>query len=295
MSTNSSFDSLRQPLPGPSILYSASIYCYFSKPDSYIFLAFYIIHAILLLPLSIFILFSALKSWKEKRSSGLVTSLSHFECFTYHVSIMEGFCTVRLIPYFMGIYAKKESEIYIGGLFSSFIWYGQTCFHLLTCGERYLAVVHPITYMSLRTERGLKIRNCCLGFVWLFCFARMSLFDMKDVILIMDFCFLGLSFLIILGCNLLILYVLMCPAPGAHGGVRVDQMKKRAFYTLLTILGVVVLRCSGSLIWIVFSEKKGYCLVKACMVWCNVPSSLVMPLMFVNRSGRFKCFKNTFH
>lgn len=295
MSANSS-SSLETLLPPSVFFISEGFYCFISRPSSFSFVAFYIAHFVLLLPLSILILLSALNEWKRRHAAGSASSLSHFDCFTYHIVAMETFCVFRLVPFCLGVYTENPTDVFVGGLLSSFIWYGETSFHVLTCVERYLAVVHPVTYLSLRNDRGTRIRNVCISCVWLLCVVRLSLFVLKDVFLIMDFCLLLISLVIMSACSLAVLRVLVRPGPGEQGGERVSQLKRRAFYTIVTILGVLVLRFSGSLIWTAFfmSNKQSNCLIMACVAWFNVPSSLVLPLMFLHRSGKFMCCKNNF-
>ncbi|KAJ4945170.1 hypothetical protein JOQ06_013706, partial [Pogonophryne albipinna] len=73
--------------------------------------------------------------------------------------------------------------------------YGESLFHVLTCLERYLAVVRPIIYLRLRNVQGVRIRNISIG--------------------------------------LSVLCVLIRPGPG--NGERVDQSKQSAFYTVTAI------------------------------------------------------------
>lgn len=210
---------------------------------------------------------------------------------------MEIFCVFSSTTYFTCFFTERVTDIFVGGLFSPFIWYEETCFYVLTCVERYLAVVDPITYLSLRNKTGIRIRNVCFGCVWVLCISRLSCFVMRYIFLIMDFCLLVISLLIMSACCISVLYVLIHPGPGERWRERVDTLKKTAYHNIMTILGVLFMRFSGSLIWSAFfmAEKKSHCSIMACIVWCNIPSSLVLPLMFVHRSGKLLCYKNSFH
>lgn len=298
MSDNFSTPSLifHPQLPTTSSFLAESPLCFISRPSSYVFVAFYLTNFLLIFPLIVLILYSALKEWQQKRNSASASTMSHFDCFIYNVVIMEIIGILRCVPYCAGIYTDNLVIIFVGGLLSTFIWYGETFFHVLTCVERYLAVVHPITYLGLRNDRGIRIRNVSVCFVWLLCFLRMIIFTRKEGFLIVDSCLLVLAISITAFCSLSVLCVLIRPGPGLPSSERVDQSKQRALYTIVTILSVLMLRFLASMGWNIMyvTEKEKQCLIMACIIWLNIPTSLVLPLLFLHRAGKFRCCKKHF-
>lgn len=295
--SSSVFLSFHPKLPTSSFFLAEDLLCFISRPSSFIFVAFYLTNFFLICPPIIFIIYSALREQQQRGTSTASSSaMSHFDCFTYNIVVMELLGVLRCVPYCCGIYTENVIFVFVGGLLSSFIWYGETAIHVLTCVERYLAVVHPITYLGLRNDRGIRIRNVSIYCAWLFCFVRMGLFVLREVFIIIDFCLLVLSLLIIAFCSLSVLFVLIRPGPGEQSSERLDPSKHRAFYTIASILGVLTLRFLASLSWTVMfvSGKNQECLLMACVIWLNVPTSLVLPLLFLFRTGKFRCCKNHF-
>ena len=199
---------------------------------------------------------------------------------------------------FCGNYTGNQRILNVGGTIFSLTWYGQIWFHVLTCIERYLAVVHPVTFLSLRNERGIRIRNAIVGCVWLFCFAGMTLVFIDQYILL-DFCLLIASLPVISFCSLSVLCVLIRPGPGEQGGgrERADQSKKRAFFYIMTILGVLILKFGCGVVWVIvflLEREGGHCLMMAFNVWVSFPSSLVLPLLFLHRAGKSVCCSQSY-
>lgn len=222
--------------------------------------------------------------------------MSHSDCFTYHIIIMELFGLCGCFICCIGIYRDYLIIVEVGAALISFTWYGEVFFHLLTCLERYLAVVHPITYLSLRNKRGIRIRNISTICAWVFSSAAMSLVMLGNLFL--DWCLLILSLILISFFSLSVLHVLIRPGPGEQGGKkeRVDQSKQRAFYTIVIILVVLALRLAWNLVWGVMSESKdsSNCVIITVVFWFSLPSSLVLPLLFLHKMGNYfvVCNKN---
>ncbi|KAK2899526.1 hypothetical protein Q8A73_012655 [Channa argus] len=141
----------------------------------------------LLLPLSLHVLFLGLQRWWHQRS---FATTSHSDILTYHSAAMELICVLG------------------------------TSIHILTCVERYLAIVHPVIYVGLRQSRGVRIRNVSIG--------------------------------------LSVLCVLIRPGPG-NMGVNREQ----------NYIDWCVVVASGNLV--------------------TLPSSSVLPLLFLHRAGKLVC------
>ncbi|XP_051800000.1 uncharacterized protein LOC127532410 [Acanthochromis polyacanthus] len=293
-SSSSSNDSLLHPnISSINSDLPLLIYCYFSRPGSFILTTFSVTVILLLLPLCIFIIYHGLQQWRLNGSTSSAATMSHSDSFTYNMVTMEMIRVSGCALYCGGI--TYLNLLIVGFFLFSFTWYGEMFFHVLTCVERYLAVVHPITYLSLRKERGIRIRNISIACVWLLCFVMMGCMMMGNSFVIVDLSLLTLSLTIVSFCSVSVLCVLIGPGPGEQGGdrKRVDQSKQRAFYTIMVILGVVVVRFSWNLVWSVLSVSVGNadCVVLTSGIWFNLPSALVLPLLFLHRAGKLGCCK----
>lgn len=276
--------------------FQAYMICLVSRPSAIIFLIFAIVNLCLHLPLSVFIHHHGLQQWK-KRSVSSSAPTSHSDCFTYQLASME---LIGAIGYVLIICTICEAEapylLETGVLLLTYMWFGEIFFLMLMCLEHYMAVVHPIMYLKLRNERWIRIRNVSVGFIWLLCLVGI-VFLKVNLFIIINFCLLIVCVPAVTFCNCCVLKVLKRPGPGEQGGgrERADNAKKRAFYTILAILGALVLRFA----WGFFSTvlyvtgRNGDCITMTIEVWFNLPSSLVVPLLFVLRTGKCVCCKKT--
>ncbi|KAK2863241.1 hypothetical protein Q5P01_002774 [Channa striata] len=271
--------------------------CVVFEPFSSLFTIFTVAITLVLVPLSIFVLYHGLQRRRQHRSSSMASTSSHSDTFTYHLVSMEIICVIGCIISCCGVLGKNFQLQFVGTHLFSFTWYGETFIHLLTCVEHYLAVVHPITYLNLRKRRGIRVRNIIVGFIWLLCCGGTSLITLDDVTVVLMLGFLIFSLIIISFCSLSVLCVLIRPGPEKQGKDRatVDQSKQRAFYAILAILGVLLLRCGWNVVWAVLymsNSEINKCMVLMLEVWINLPSTLVLPLLFLQRAGVLACFKN---
>lgn len=280
-----------ESLHGPHHVHFIPLYidCYISGASSPVFVSYLITLICLLLPLSIFIIYHGHQQRQQRGSSSSATTINHFDCFMHHVVIIELIYVLGCTVCCCGIYRLNLSMIRVGDLTFSITWYGETCFHVLTCLERYLAVVHPVTYLSMRNERGVRIRNITTGCIWLFCFIELLLVALQ-MSLFLDMCLLVLSLTVVSFCSLAVLWVLIRPGPGNNGSGRkgINKSKRKAFITIVAILGVLVVRFIFNFTWeLVFSsEKLKGCLILSWCTWFNLPSSLVLPLLFLHRTRK---------
>lgn len=289
MASNGSFDHPNLSSINPQ-LYS-NMKCLFITPSSYVFVSFSLTNIILLLPLCILVLYHGFQQWSQRHStSSAATTMTHCDSFTYHAVIIKLIGVLACFLDCFGIYWVNLSIIAAGALCLYFTWYGQIFFDILTCVARYLAVVHPTTYLSLRNERGVRIRNVTIFCVWILSFVAIVSMITNFASTVVDFFLLVVSLIITTFCSLSVLRVLTHRGPGERerNRERVDKSKLRAFYTILIILAVLVLR----FIWSIFraflnaSGRSDVCVLITCEVWFSLPSSLVLPLLFLHRAGK---------
>ena len=118
----------------------------------------------------------------------------------------------------------------------------------------------------------------------------------SGVYYIVCFCLLIFSLIVMIFCSSSVLCVLIRPGPGDQGGAmqQVDKSKQRAFYTILAILGMLLIRCTWNLFWIILNlfGVSVNCVVMVSGAWFNLPCSLVLPLLFLHRAGRLACCKD---
>ncbi|KAK2899527.1 hypothetical protein Q8A73_012656 [Channa argus] len=118
-----------------------------STVGNFISVSFTITNLFLHLPLSLFVLYLGVQRWRQQRS---FATTSHSDVFTYHSAAMQLIFALGGAFYICGKYTNLSELIKFWYYATCNIVPGQMFFHILTCVERYLAVVHPIIYLGLR-------------------------------------------------------------------------------------------------------------------------------------------------
>lgn len=200
--------------------------------------------------------------------------------------------TVAVLGYtvsFVGIFGNNFQILYAGTFMVFFVWHGELFFHVLTSVEHYLAVVHPIVFMRLRNKRGIRFRNLVTGSVWLLSLAGMGFVSMGDFGVVLPLCLLILSVITVSFCSLSVLRVLVRPGPGDQRENRdkVDPSKQRALHTMVAILAVLLLKFAWDALWLEMYSRRdtSICLILVSDFWFTLPSSLVLPVLFLHRAG----------
>lgn len=252
--------------------------------------AFYLTSIFLIFPVCVLVLYQGYRQWWQQCSTTTAAKMGHSDVFIYHLVVMELVGLVGCTVCCVGIWSKKEL-FELGVFFWDFPWYGEAFFHLLTAVERYLAVVHPVTYLSSRSEQGIKIRNICIGCVWLICLALTILQIAQKFSVVVDYILVFFALLVISFCSISALYTLNRPGPGEKTQSRgmSNQSKMKAFYIIMLILAAVALRYVGSIAWIAFHVSPHVdCLLLNSIFWFSLPSTMVLLVLFLHRSGSFK-------
>lgn len=292
----SSFSHITQVSPNFSVLILRTS-CFRSDNGIRVFSSVFIIN-VLLLPLFFLILFLGYQQCWGPLSSTTGVKMSHSDLFLYHSIAMQLEEFVGFTLFFFGGYSNVQ-DIMLGGLsILSVTSLGEALFHLMTCVERYIAVVHPIFYRGLRKEGAIRMRNIGIGCIWLLCFGCSSFLYLTRATfnLVVYFCIMSLFLSIICYCSFSLLHALKRPGPGEVMGnrARVDQSKQRAFHTIVAILGVLLFRFVGNLVCNVVEgsivlKSINLCLVFLSAFWFYLPGSVVLPLLFLLRAGKLQC------
>lgn len=278
-------------------LYPQLFKCFDDTVSSTIFIVFTFTN-LHLVPLYISVLSLGLQRRRSQGSASSATT-SHSDVFTYHMAVLD-IATILGSLFFCGaIFRCSQWMKTVGYYVLSFTYTGQTVLHCLSCVERYVAVVHPVTYRSLRQAGGMRIRNVSIGCVLLMCVGSLTLtavyfprFPAAPIFVIFAF-----SIAVVLFCSLCVVHGLIRLGQGRVGGEQIDQSKRRAFQTIMAITGALALRSLGLLaLSIIFSLdgtfSRGACVMFITGMWMCLPSNLVLPLLFLHKAGKLSCFSS---
>ena len=290
MSVSSSSNSSLHPLLNDCLQNKAVISIFMTVFIGYILLA----------PLYILVLSVGFQRWRKQGPVATSARMADSDIFTYNMAVLELICLLGFFFYCCGAFANQPGVVVVGSYLYGLVSPGQTVFHLLTCVERYVAVVHPITYLGLRQSGRLRIRYISVGCVWLLCFGSLSISTIDEYfIIICNALLLFFSCCGVFYFSLSVLCILIRPGPGEVGEHRVDKSKQRAFYTIMGIMGALLLKLLSTLVSTATAFSGSLSTIELCLVgtfasWFNLPSSLVLPLLLLHRAGKLPgCKLNT--
>ncbi|XP_068164653.1 uncharacterized protein [Antennarius striatus] len=252
--------------------------------------AFSVTNILFLVPLYFLVL--SLGVQQLRRSFGRVL-YSHADVCTYNMVVIELVSILGSALTCGGILADAHWLTKVGIYLLTVNLSAQSMFHVLTCGERYLAIVHPMSYRSLQSARSVWVRNATVGVSWLLSFSSAWFMSFQNPFTstIPSICLTALTCVFVFYCCISALCVLIRPGPGERGGTRqrAGPSKLKAFHNILVILGVLVFRFVAMLLIPVAFLSPGTGSRERCglwlgLVWFCLPSSLVLPLLFLSRA-----------
>lgn len=266
----------------------------FSAASAYLFTTYFIL-SLPLLPLYTCVFVQVYQRWRRRRSTPTLMTVSHSDVITYRMTVLEVVGLKGSLLYgcstFIGDFHLMSWSAVVLYISSS----GQTLFHLLTCVERYLAIVHPVIYVGLKRRGGVRLRNAFIGCVWLLCFGSVALMIISWTYYILANVFLLVfTLVIVFSCSLLVIRVLIHPGPGNVGGNKepVDQSKRRAFGAIVLILVALAIRFLSSMVLQVmhFSPNWQVSIDLISLMWSSMllslPSRFVLPLLFLQKAEK---------
>lgn len=99
-------------------------------------------------------------TWPPSEARRLTLWLLHLPCGCHKAGWCHFLCSLDL-RWSSQDFNRWESFCHF------FVKNGEILFHILTCVERCLAVVHPVPYLRLKNKRGVRIQAVSTGCVWL--------------------------------------------------------------------------------------------------------------------------------
>ncbi len=181
--------------------------------------------------------------------------------------------------------------------FQGFAITGRALFQCLMCVERYLAVVHPVTFLKYKP---LRYRVICCTVAWIIIFGSclVCMFTLMSYNINAHTWFFSTKFILFLSiqlfCLVAVLRALKQPGPGERGKKREEEnhMKRRAFnLILITTVNMVITYVPIIISGVFIILKNHYHLAYwAPGVVCYVLAGFVQPVLYLHRAGKLSFF-----
>lgn len=224
------------------------------------------------------------------------SAVTHSDFFTYNL-ILTDLISLTGFIFTCGVIASLPFLAWLGICIFVLSLFAHSFLDILTCVERYLAVVHPITYRNLMNTKGIQVRNATIGFVWVISALEVGFLSVtSEIFTACTLLIFTVSSLIVVSfCSIAVLCVLVHPGPG-ESRQHVDRSKLRAFYTILTIGILLLLRIGGCVFVTVYyttfeTDEDQQCHFILFVLWTCLPSSLMPPFLYLQRTGKTLCCK----
>ncbi len=189
------------------------------------------------------------------------------------------------------VHGLKVLQVFLIGITIT----GRPLFQCLICVERYLAVVHPVTFLKYKP---LRYRVICCTVVWILscgsclCCMFTTTYNLHAFIWFFSLQFLLFLF-IQLFCLVAVLRALKQSGPGERGRERKEEnhMKRRAFYIILiiTVSMVIIfvpLTFAGFFTIFIQLNTARY---RSFGFACFILGGFVHPVLFLQRTRKLSC------
>ncbi|XP_028828280.1 proteinase-activated receptor 3-like [Denticeps clupeoides] len=264
--------------------------CAFSNDMEYFKISIEILSGFLGFPANLRVLWILLWARVERLTSDLYTvSLAFMDamnclCLTITITIYDSETGIFYFYFFYFVYYLNEL--------------GVPPLLACICLDRYVAVLHPTTFLRLRDN---KLRILTTVVIWS-CALSYAIFNLTDdsvnVNYYITFTVFIVCFLLIIFCNLSLLKALMDSGPVARDSMH--PVKKRAFITVLIIFMIITVSFLPDVILYIFNMFTIYfdnfiidpCVLPACMALFVLRSAL-QPLFFLYRARKLPFMSST--
>nr|XP_055035562.1 C-C chemokine receptor type 8-like [Misgurnus anguillicaudatus] len=173
---------------------------------------------------------------------------------------------------------------------------GRPLFQCLICVERYLAVVHPVTFLKYKP---LRYRLICCTAAWIISFGSClcAMFMVASFNLLIYSLFYSVQFLLFLSiqlfCCVAVLRALKQSGPGERGREREEEnhVKRKAFHLILIItINTVIIYLPYCVTGFITIFLEMY--ISALWFFgflCYYVAGFVHPILFLRRAGKLSC------
>ncbi|XP_041093731.1 chemokine XC receptor 1-like [Polyodon spathula] len=218
------------------------------------------------------------------------TALSSSDVFILNLAVMDAlFCLNSPISFSNYFFLKNTIVYTVTEIVCHFNLIGGPLFLCCICVERYMAVVHPITYLGFKS---LTYRVLCSAVAWAITVA-FSIYLAISTIESSAYVVSGYSsavFIVMIFCSISILRVLRRSAPGRD---EVHPMKKKAFQMVFTILMIVLVSYFPAVALVpfesCFNNITFHCYIMPVCYSFFTPSSFIQPLLYLSHVGVLSC------
>lgn len=253
----------------------------------------FIINIVLCLPANMCVMWFILAGPREKASALSYLNQAICEVFVSIASAMQLFAMSDLIFKFVNLtYLEYTMRFLLGFLFS-----GRPLFMSSICLERYLAVVHPVTFLRYKLLRYRLAETVIFWLTVLVCCIILTLVPQPAIARV---CFsISFSlFLVQVYCCVGSLCALMRPRPGDRNGTsnRMNAGKLNAFRIILIILVTEAITFVPYFFAIIFPTLLS--INERSMMFCiasygSVITGLITPFHYIYKTGKLQhCFRN---
>ncbi len=238
------------------------------------------INVILGLPANCYILWLSVKEMIQGQST---------EIFIFNTALAEIiFCGSYffVIPHYFFNCAKCELGVVFLGLV---LMVGRTLFQSFICVERYLGVLHPVTFLKLKPMK-YRITISVIGWILTICSCIIAIMNMTGLYQLILPQFIFFFSLKLFTC-LMVLKALLRPGPGdgvkKRDGVNRDKLK--AFWIILMVLASSVLTygpSTVSLLLYYFIDWERFLLSWSICLCFVLMAGFVQPYLYLKRVGK---------
>ncbi|KAJ8000538.1 hypothetical protein DPEC_G00181150 [Dallia pectoralis] len=242
-----------------------------------------VINVILSLPANAYVLWLIVTGPKGTVASDL---------FGLNLAVTEILSSLSSLGFIIYYYQDSEAVYNFALFFKGFIYYGRSPFQSCICVERYLAVIHPVTFLKYKPVR---YRMGCSGVVWMLVIGTCIGYMFSNATPAWKsyaLSFILVQFLVMLFCCQAVLRALKHPGPVDGEGEGTNHIKQRAFKIISTILVFAVVMYLPRLLLLLsfnfIDSVKFYFALCVCFL-ITVIFGFLQPVLYLHRAGKLPC------